>query len=1123
MDKKVKIFAGLFGGLAILLIGAGCGPTAPDTTLPGAPTIYDVTTPTDTGTQAIQGTKEADTSIWLNGKEIVSNDGSNSWSYNLTLEEGYNPLIILAKDEAGNESEAISPTPSILYVNQASQAAARPQAPTLQAVTSPTNQTTQKISGTKTMGTSIWLNGNKIVDMNDSTTWNYDVTLLEGNNYLMVSAQDKTGNSSDTVTANIAFDDLPPITPVLSPVSPVTSVSTIILWGIKEAGSSVWLAASPNKEIIPLNDNTVWTYTYTFSSVGQFDIKVYSIDAAGNSSGENQVSVNYDPTAPNAPLVPNGVVTPTHQPNQVLSGTKDANSSILINGLERIPVNSATTWSYTVSLSEGTNSFAITSEDAAGNTSGATNTSIILDTAAPAAPGLTAVKTPTNQLTQEIKGTKEVGAAVMINGVVRVPFSSSDPTNWTYTFELTVEGANPVTATCWDSAGNESGQASASITRDTAKPGPPSLTAVTTPTNQNSQLFSGTKETNTSIWINGTQRVPMDSSTNWNYVVSLVEGNNAFSLTSRDAAENESTPVVATAVTRDTVLPSTPILIYPLNKAMISDNESFFDWTDATDASSGVHAYNFQTAMDKNFLAPLEDEILGGSWSGWTGWTMVGGNKFYWRVRARDAAGNWGGWSKVRDLRFNRAAGDFSNDRIADIIIGDPGYDLPLYGDAGRVYIYRGNSVPSWPEYAVDNPACDPDDCSSDYFGSSVAIAGDLNGDYRAEALVGAPQTQDGITSAGPGVVYVFSGYSLAATAPLSGSLTLAGQNPGEGFGMSVSGAGDLNDDGFMDVVVGAPYYNGGQGRVYLYLGGSPMNAVADQTINCPDPVSGKMYFGWSVASAGDFNDDGYDDIIVGAPGYENPVGVQTGRAYIIFGGGGFIKLELPLGYRNTTDDDGSGYIDDRFGYSVSGGGDYNYDGFPDAIVGAPYANFSDLKKDTGMAAIFYGPDAQTKVPTILDEQACPETKMQSEDYFGTSVADIGPTGLNAGPNDHLGDVVVGAPWNCPSPTGPCSGSAIVFTGSSQGVKQECARVFWGIENADYFGTNISGAGDLDGDGWNDFMAYAPERDYSGSGLLIGEVQVLYSNGVTSFINQTLYDEQSEGGYFGQGLGGKAN
>ena len=104
------------------------------------------------------------------------------------------------------------------------------------------------------------------------------------------------------------------------------------------------------------------------------------------------------------------------------------------------------------------------------------------------------------------------------------------------------------------------------------------------------------------------------------------------------------------------------------------------------------------------------------------------------------------------------------------------------------------------------------------------------------------------------------------------------GLGSGYKHGTSVSSAGDVNGDGFDDIIIGAPGYSTNTGRAYIYFGGSNMNVIADVVLT---GVAVNYYFGSSVSSAGDVNGDGYSDVIVGAYGYSS----NAGRAYIYYGG----------------------------------------------------------------------------------------------------------------------------------------------------------------------------------------------------------------------------------------------
>ncbi len=216
------------------------------------------------------------------------------------------------------------------------------------------------------------------------------------------------------------------------------------------------------------------------------------------------------------------------------------------------------------------------------------------------------------------------------------------------------------------------------------------------------------------------------------------------------------------------------------------------------------------------------------------------------------------------------------------------------------------------------------------------------------------------------------------------------GENADDWFGYSVSSAGDVNKDGYDDIIVGAPYYDDGSdtdaGAVYIFYGGPTMDSSYDVKM-----VGENAYddFGYSVSSAGDVNHDGYDDVVVGAPDYADGSNTYPGAAYIFYGGPSMdASYDVKMVGENT---------DDEFGYSVSSAGDVNHDGYDDVVVGAPdYADGSNTYP--GAAYIFYGSpsmDASYDVKMVGEN---------SNDEFGSSVSVAGD--LN---NDGYNDVIVGA------------------------------------------------------------------------------------------------------------------
>jgi len=172
--------------------------TINDTTSPAQLTLNAVTSPTNISSQTLSGTKEANSSIWINGVKVVLLNSSTTWSYSYNLSEGNNIISVTSRDAAGNESTAITAIIVLDTINLA--------VPTLDAVVSPTNVSPQTLSGTKETNTSIWINGVEVVLLNSSTTWTYDFNLSEGESNISITSHDAAGNESSAVTTTIEYD-----------------------------------------------------------------------------------------------------------------------------------------------------------------------------------------------------------------------------------------------------------------------------------------------------------------------------------------------------------------------------------------------------------------------------------------------------------------------------------------------------------------------------------------------------------------------------------------------------------------------------------------------------------------------------------------------------------------------------------------------------------------------------------------------------------------------------------------------------------------------------------------------------------------------------------------------------
>ena len=274
-------------------------------------------------------------------------------------------------------------------------------------------------------------------------------------------------------------------------------------------------------------------------------------------------------------------------------------------------------------------------------------------------------------------------------------------------------------------------------------------------------------------------------------------------------------------------------------------------------------------------------------------------------------------------------AGDVNGDGYADVIVGAYQFDNGST-DEGRAYVYHGSpsglgSSPAWTE------ECD-DAFSS--FGYAVATAGDVNADGYSDVIIGAPEQDLG------GFVYVYHGSASGLGSSSDWSALHA--DVGAKLGFSVATAGDVNADGYSDVIMGAPEVGFSiSGSAYVFRGSASGLGFNEVTIDGLLAFSG---FGWSVSSAGDVNGDGYSDVVIGAP--LSDIGqADVGRIHVCLGSASGV------GFPDWTADGLAGGA--RLGWCVSTAGDVNGDGYSDVIAGSP--GFSSGYTGEGLARVHFG------------------------------------------------------------------------------------------------------------------------------------------------------------------------
>jgi hypothetical protein len=508
-----------------------------------------------------------------------------------------------------------------------------------------------------------------------------------------------------------------------------------------------------------------------------------------------------------------------------------------------------------------------------------------------------------------------------------------------------------------------------------------------------------------------------------------------------DAALDQATPVGP--VCADCKAPQP---LAPLSTATATSHTPIFKWALAT----GTDGASIDVCRDRACTVIVTTVAATGSSAVLSTSLMQG--VYFWRLRGTSAGLVGTATSPVWEFFVGAASAaqntswgtilDINGDGYADVAIDSPNYE----GQSENAYVYlggRGGLSSTWTKLTYP-------EVPNSTRPSHVTSAGDVDGDGFPELVIGTPYLSGVNSPTSTGAVLLYKGGPDGlSTMPV----TITAAKAGATFGISLSNAGDVNGDGYADLVVGGNLANNVAAAAFLYYGGPQGLATDPVILTNPVDAGYEFQYGDVVASAGDINGDGYADLVLGT---------QVGRhAFVAYGGPSGISMpSLVLSDPFPPNEPDSFSL---FGGTLACAGDVNGDGFADVLVGAA-GNGNDYAM-AGDVFLYPGGAAGLSTTPIRLVPA----QVGTGGGLGTWVAPGGDVN-----GDGFADILVNS-----------GDGSYLYLGGANGPSTLPFNVSVPVGENNQFGGAVAGAGDIDGDGYDDIIVGSPySNSWVGSAYL---------------------------------------